>query len=1643
MKLVLRPSFDRLVRRVGIVLSAFGLTFAAASARAEVVTEDLVNPDNPDDIWGQKISGLGETGDEIALVFTKTGETMSWTLPDGVKSAWYLVVGGGGSGGAEYGNYYAAGGGGGAGGMLEEKNALISSPELSVFVGAGGEATTGASNGVNGKSGDDSVLTVNGVKIVAHGGGGGGAARYGANKAAGLKGGSGGGGGRLDTGLGGACYEGEGNVGGSGTGYANHIRGGGGGGGAGGPGDSTTASKGGDGGPGAISAIGGGYVSKYKDDDGNEYYCAGGGGGFASTTTTQNPGLGGKGGGGNGGGTTGVAATNYGCGGGGTKGNGGSATLAKISGAGYQGIVVVRYSTAKQKNPVVLPKINSVKYNGELQKADETDFELDKYDIVNEGGTNAGTYPVTLSLKNPDEYEWFDDHTSTDKTLDFVIEKAENVWTTEPSLSKTAWELDEKPATVNAGEALSEAAVVVTYDEGMTEMPLTVGDHTAVFTVEESQNYTEIEKTIGYKISKNTNIWTSEPGLTKTTWAFDEEPGAVVDGVAKCGDVDVIYDDDRSLVDLPTDRGEHTVKFAVAETDMYTGLEKVVNYTVTKKQHKWTVPPKVPATVNIEDGVSFPMPVAEPGVEVKVYFDNDPEKTELTEIAAGASHTVTYAIEGDDDWDKVEQTFTFKGVYKAIVDPVDPSKVYGYRIPKLGENQDEVALVFTNTIAPIFYTLPQEVAEIDYLVVGGGASGGRSDSGHGAGGGGAGGVVTNEGEVVVSDKEIVVSVGKGGGKPSSGAKGNSGVKSSLTLDGVAIEALPGAGGGVSSAGSGGVSVYACGGGAGNRANGAKSEFLPGGKGVTSDGAGVTTQGSNGGGGGGAGGAATSAVGGVGVAVTIFDDTDYYIAGGGSGTASNWSITDGSLGGGGYGNKYSGGYGTKVDAGPGTRWGAGGGGGGGKDGAAGGAGHQGVVVVRYVEPAGVVMVPTILPKAYTGETLVADVPVNVGYAVTENEGGTDVGDYDVVLTLNDGYHWDGGSTEPTNLTFTITPAQNEWTVEPLITKTTWLTTDDPGELTAGETKFGTPTATISKDGGDAESFDGTLPTAAGQYVITYKVETSDNWIDPEVTEKSVSFEIVSGDVVPPFTVTKGEMTTVVGEGQVDLSVGYAVHCDVESDKTVGIYAYIAEDGADVTNEVKIAEDVALDAVDTGTVPDLKPGVTYWVALGGKGGETVAPMTEFTTVTVAGPATGLAAAATFTNNPKEFIITGSVTPGLGTTTVYVRWSLNSDALDQSQTFAFAFGDTGAFEQKVAYENPTDELTWDVAVSNSYTSTTYGDQTWDDALPVSTKKRTDSVTTIYTWTGAGENNDWANPENWSADKAECFGYPDNEDKAKAKITRTVTINLGGKTFKVVKGEALILDANSGDVVTLTNGTLRAEYDGDGDFGAPGTTVVFRDATLNRTRLNPKDGGMTTIFEGNSRLTGMVRPWNAANAKIIFRNGDISIGGNFGDGSAKTGTEIIISNATVTVQGQATGSWKPGTFPVKLQNGPDRQARIVHTESHGFDFVQSPYTLAIPAEAYATPYLQAVKSGAFITSSPTFNIDVTNWKRGKRVPILTFTSSASGAATQYGGATVKAFENGVDVTTKRNARLIWDEATRTLYYKQDSQGGFALIVK
>lgn len=84
-----------------------------------------------------------------------------------------------------------------------------------------------------------------------------------------------------------------------------------------------------------------------------------------------------------------------------------------------------------------------------------------------------------------------------------------------------------------------------------------------------------------------------------------------------------------------------------------------------------------------------------------------------------------------------------------------------------------------------------------------------------------------------------------------------------------------------------------------------------------------------------------------------------------------------------------------------------------------------VTVNKIE----VQLPTIASKAYTGSALTADVAASDLYAVTENNGGTTVGKYDVKLTLTDpvNYAFAGVEGAVATLEFEITKADNEITM----------------------------------------------------------------------------------------------------------------------------------------------------------------------------------------------------------------------------------------------------------------------------------------------------------------------------------------------------------------------------------------------------------------------------------------------------------------------------------------------------------------------------------------------------------------------------------------------------------------------------------------
>lgn len=147
-------------------------------------------------------------------------------------------------------------------------------------------------------------------------------------------------------------------------------------------------------------------------------------------------------------------------------------------------------------------------------------------------------------------------------------------------------------------------------------------------------------------------------------------------------------------------------------------------------------------------------------------------------------------------------------------------------------------------------------------------------------------------------------------------------------------------------------------------------------------------------------------------------------------------------------------------------------------------------------------PTVASQVYTGSKLTAVVPQNDGYEIVFNEGGTDVGEYDVVLKLSDEtkYEWatpDSDDATKVTLKFAITKAANQITA---LSLESWTYGEEP-KMPVATAQFGTPTFAYSAtaDG----TFIETVPTMAGNYFVKAKVVATANY---DGAEKTAEFNI---------------------------------------------------------------------------------------------------------------------------------------------------------------------------------------------------------------------------------------------------------------------------------------------------------------------------------------------------------------------------------------------------------------------------------------------------------------------------------------------------------------------------------------------------------
>ena len=441
------------------------------------------------------------------------------------------------------------------------------------------------------------------------------------------------------------------------------------------------------------------------------------------------------------------------------------------------------------------------------------------------------------------------------------------------------------------------------------------------------------------------------------------------------------------------------------------------------------------------------------------------------------------------------------------------------------------------------------------------------------------------------------------------------------------------------------------------------------------------------------------------------------------------------------------------------------------------------------------------------------------------------------------------------------------------------------------------------------------------------------------------------------------------------------------------------------------------------------------------------------------------ATWSNDPLEFYVSGWAAAGYNFARARLTYALNGDELDASSpTMTMNLDANGAFLFTVPHASVFDVMTWKVEIiKTDGTAVTYVDKVSGESVFTTAHQDPDpadaGVYVTYTWTGAGGDGCWTNPANWASDYALCRGYPGTRAGGRVYASTTrfgaaaagAVIDLGDGSYAGGGGgssrDALVIDPGIGEF-TLRNGTFGLmKNSGVNYIGASGTTLVLDNVDIvyqpgsAATLQIGFAANSTTVFEGNTTLTKWRYSPNAAQAgtTMIVRNGTLTMNESLTPVSVGQHT-VLISNAVWKVNGNAASPVAATTF---FRDGADRQAQFIAT---GQVRLGGLYDIAVPRTGHARPSIQAAEHSATTTDATAFSLDVTAWKKGGRLPLVTFTGSSDQSqkmAAKLESTFLGAFSDDRDVTAVRNAELVWSAADKTLYGVQDNVAKTGLFLR
>ncbi|MBQ2710321.1 MAG: InlB B-repeat-containing protein, partial [Clostridia bacterium] len=140
-------------------------------------------------------------------------------------------------------------------------------------------------------------------------------------------------------------------------------------------------------------------------------------------------------------------------------------------------------------------------------------------------------------------------------------------------------------------------------------------------------------------------------------------------------------------------------------------------------------------------------------------------------------------------------------------------------------------------------------------------------------------------------------------------------------------------------------------------------------------------------------------------------------------------------------------------------------------------------------------PTIQSKEYNGELQTADVPVRSYYTVIENNGGTNIGTYNVKLRLVDSANTQWASTPNADITLSFSITKITTIISDLVLDG-WTYGEQAKSPTANINHNTAITYTYSKDG---VTYTSAVPSEPGTYYVKASVGETDNYTADEETK----------------------------------------------------------------------------------------------------------------------------------------------------------------------------------------------------------------------------------------------------------------------------------------------------------------------------------------------------------------------------------------------------------------------------------------------------------------------------------------------------------------------------------------------------------------